>query len=177
MKKVLIDTDPGMDDALAIILAAKSPAIELLGISSVAGNYPIEAVATAPFPRGCRRCARARCRSSRRPCWDWEHEAVSAAPPPTRQRSCGPRPMHAPSVLVAAPDQCIARQSPACPTAKTMLVPKERCHWQAPLVASQQSLLSRSLSLLQSASLRQIDRELDHKITIGNRKGRTQSSQ
>jgi inosine-uridine nucleoside N-ribohydrolase len=42
MKKVLIDTDPGMDDALAIILAAKSPEIELLGISSVAGNYPIE---------------------------------------------------------------------------------------------------------------------------------------
>lgn len=42
MKKVLIDTDPGMDDALAIILAAKSSEIELLGISSVAGNYPIE---------------------------------------------------------------------------------------------------------------------------------------
>jgi hypothetical protein len=54
-----------------------------------------------------------------------------------------------------------------------MLVPKERCHWQAPLVASQQSLLS--LSLLQSASLRQMDRELEHKITVGNRKGRTQS--
>lgn len=42
MKKIVIDTDPGMDDTLAIILAAKSPEIELLGISSVAGNYPIE---------------------------------------------------------------------------------------------------------------------------------------
>lgn len=42
MKKILIDTDPGMDDTLAIILAAKSKAVELLGISSVAGNYPIE---------------------------------------------------------------------------------------------------------------------------------------
>jgi len=42
VKKVLIDTDPGMDDALAIILAAKSPEVEVLGISSVAGNYPIE---------------------------------------------------------------------------------------------------------------------------------------
>ena len=41
-KKVLIDTDPGMDDTLAMVLAAKSKAIELLGISSVAGNYPIE---------------------------------------------------------------------------------------------------------------------------------------
>ena len=42
MRKILIDTDPGMDDTLAIILAAKSKAVELLGISSVAGNYPIE---------------------------------------------------------------------------------------------------------------------------------------
>jgi len=42
VKKVLIDTDPGMDDALALVLAAKSPELELLGISSVAGNYPIE---------------------------------------------------------------------------------------------------------------------------------------
>lgn len=41
-KKILIDTDPGMDDALAIVLAVKSPAVEVLGISSVAGNYPIE---------------------------------------------------------------------------------------------------------------------------------------
>jgi inosine-uridine nucleoside N-ribohydrolase len=42
LKKILIDTDPGMDDALAIILAAKSPMVELIGISTVAGNYPIE---------------------------------------------------------------------------------------------------------------------------------------
>ncbi|MET3901072.1 inosine-uridine nucleoside N-ribohydrolase [Devosia sp. UYZn731] len=41
-KKILIDTDPGMDDALAIVLAVKSSALEVLGISSVAGNYPIE---------------------------------------------------------------------------------------------------------------------------------------
>lgn len=41
-KKILIDTDPGMDDVLAIVLAVKSPAVEVLGISSVAGNYPIE---------------------------------------------------------------------------------------------------------------------------------------
>ncbi|MEF2071977.1 nucleoside hydrolase [Consotaella aegiceratis] len=42
MTKVLIDTDPGMDDALAIILALKSPELEVLGISSVAGNYPVD---------------------------------------------------------------------------------------------------------------------------------------
>ena len=42
MKKILIDTDPGMDDTLAIILGAKSSKTELLGVSSVAGNYPVE---------------------------------------------------------------------------------------------------------------------------------------
>ena len=42
MKKILIDTDPGMDDTLAIVLAVKSQAVGLLGISSVAGNYPID---------------------------------------------------------------------------------------------------------------------------------------
>ncbi|WP_207765671.1 nucleoside hydrolase [Pleomorphomonas carboxyditropha] len=42
MKKILIDTDPGMDDTLAIILAVKSAEVDVLGISSVAGNYPID---------------------------------------------------------------------------------------------------------------------------------------
>jgi inosine-uridine nucleoside N-ribohydrolase len=42
LKKILIDTDPGMDDALALVLAAKSPAVEVLGVSTVAGNYPVE---------------------------------------------------------------------------------------------------------------------------------------
>ena len=42
MTKILNDTDPGMDDALALILAAKSPDVEVLGISTVAGNYPVD---------------------------------------------------------------------------------------------------------------------------------------
>ena len=41
-KKLLIDTDPGMDDTLAIILAAKCSDVDVLGISTVAGNYPVE---------------------------------------------------------------------------------------------------------------------------------------
>ncbi|MDA0771051.1 MAG: hypothetical protein BZY79_02440 [SAR202 cluster bacterium Casp-Chloro-G4] len=36
--KVLIDTDPGTDDALALILALNSPALEILGLTTVAGN-------------------------------------------------------------------------------------------------------------------------------------------
>ena len=38
---VLLDCDPGHDDALAIMLAAASPAIELLGITTVAGNQTL----------------------------------------------------------------------------------------------------------------------------------------
>lgn len=42
MRKIIIDTDPGQDDAVAILLALASPEeIELLGITAVAGNVPL----------------------------------------------------------------------------------------------------------------------------------------
>ncbi|MDY0095818.1 MAG: nucleoside hydrolase [Candidatus Vecturithrix sp.] len=41
-KKVIIDCDPGHDDAAAIILAARSPELELIGITCVAGNVEVE---------------------------------------------------------------------------------------------------------------------------------------
>ncbi|HHD2602362.1 nucleoside hydrolase [Clostridium perfringens] len=37
-RKVIIDCDPGIDDALAIILALKSKEIEVVGITTVSGN-------------------------------------------------------------------------------------------------------------------------------------------
>lgn len=40
--KVVIDTDPGVDDALAILLAAASPELELLGLTTVFGNCPVD---------------------------------------------------------------------------------------------------------------------------------------
>lgn len=40
--KVILDCDPGMDDSMAIVMAAKSSAIELLGVVSSHGNYPID---------------------------------------------------------------------------------------------------------------------------------------
>lgn len=40
-KPVLLDTDTGVDDALAIILALKSPEIELKAITTVAGNVEV----------------------------------------------------------------------------------------------------------------------------------------
>ncbi|MDP3527286.1 MAG: nucleoside hydrolase [Hoeflea sp.] len=40
-RKIIIDTDPGQDDAAAIMLALASPEIEVLGITAVAGNVPL----------------------------------------------------------------------------------------------------------------------------------------
>ncbi len=40
--KVILDVDTGADDALAILLAARSPEVEFLGCSAVAGNVPVE---------------------------------------------------------------------------------------------------------------------------------------
>ena len=38
MEKIIIDTDPGIDDAMAILFAAKHPQIELLGLTTIFGN-------------------------------------------------------------------------------------------------------------------------------------------
>ena len=40
-RKIIIDTDPGQDDAVAILLALASPELEVLGLSIVAGNVPL----------------------------------------------------------------------------------------------------------------------------------------
>lgn len=44
-QKIIIDTDPGQDDAVAILLALASPEIDVLGITTVAGNVPLELTA------------------------------------------------------------------------------------------------------------------------------------
>jgi inosine-uridine nucleoside N-ribohydrolase len=42
-RAVLIDTDPGIDDALALLLAWNSPELAVDAITTVAGNVPVEA--------------------------------------------------------------------------------------------------------------------------------------
>ncbi|HKH75501.1 MAG TPA: nucleoside hydrolase [Rubrobacteraceae bacterium] len=39
---IILDVDPGHDDAVAIMLACGAPEIELLGVTTVAGNVPLE---------------------------------------------------------------------------------------------------------------------------------------
>ena len=40
-RPIIIDTDPGHDDAVAILLALASPELTVLGITAVAGNVPL----------------------------------------------------------------------------------------------------------------------------------------
>lgn len=39
-RKVIIDCDPGIDDVLALLLALRSPELDVLGITVVCGNVP-----------------------------------------------------------------------------------------------------------------------------------------
>ena len=39
--KILFDTDPGIDDAMALLMLARDPRAELIGITTVFGNAPI----------------------------------------------------------------------------------------------------------------------------------------
>jgi purine nucleosidase len=42
-RRIIIDTDPGQDDAVAILLALASPEeLDVVAITAVAGNVPLE---------------------------------------------------------------------------------------------------------------------------------------
>jgi len=40
-ERVIIDCDPGIDDAIALLLAFASPGIEIVGVTTLAGNIPL----------------------------------------------------------------------------------------------------------------------------------------
>src|SRR5215207_1260002 len=67
-KRILFDTDPGIDDACAILLALASPELTVEGLSIVHGNCSVEQATTnalavlelvdatrIPVARGCER--------------------------------------------------------------------------------------------------------------------------
>ena len=41
-RRIIIDTDPGVDDAMAIFLALRSPELKVEAITAVSGNVPLE---------------------------------------------------------------------------------------------------------------------------------------
>ena len=41
-RKLILDCDPGHDDAIGIMLAGRNPGIDLMGITVVSGNQTIE---------------------------------------------------------------------------------------------------------------------------------------
>ena len=46
MKPAVIDTDPGIDDALALLLAWNSPELRVEALTTVAGNVPVDLAST-----------------------------------------------------------------------------------------------------------------------------------
>src|SRR5581483_5500620 len=44
--KIVLDCDPGHDDAIALLLALASPEVELLGVTTVHGNQTLEKTTT-----------------------------------------------------------------------------------------------------------------------------------
>jgi inosine-uridine nucleoside N-ribohydrolase len=42
MTQIILDTDPGHDDAIALLLALASPELEVLGVTTVSGNQTLE---------------------------------------------------------------------------------------------------------------------------------------
>ncbi|KAA8516703.1 hypothetical protein F0562_016791 [Nyssa sinensis] len=42
LEKIIIDTDPGIDDSMAILMAFKSPQLDILGLTTIFGNVTTE---------------------------------------------------------------------------------------------------------------------------------------
>ncbi len=56
---MIIDTDPGIDDAVAILYALKSPAFQVLGLTTTAGNVGLSVTtenAAASWPLWASMC-------------------------------------------------------------------------------------------------------------------------
>lgn len=47
-KKIILDCDPGHDDAVALLLAHGNPDIELLAVTTVVGNQTLEKSRATP---------------------------------------------------------------------------------------------------------------------------------
>ena len=117
MIPTVLDTDPGIDDALALLLAWGSPELDVLALTVVAGNAPL-----ADTARNAARLVAVR-RPARPP-----HIALGAAAPLRRPLVTATPDEHGGDGLGDAPDWPPVASPPASPSAAETLVALARAH-------------------------------------------------
>ena len=144
----VIDTDPGIDDALALLLAWGSPELDVLALTVVAGNAPL-----ADTARNTARLVAAR-RPARLP-----QIALGAAAPLQRALVIATPDEHGSDGLGDAVDWPLVTDPPASPTAAEVLVALARAHGERLTLIALGPLTNLALALrLDADALRRIGR-------------------
>ena len=144
----VLDTDPGIDDALALLLAWGSPELDVLALTVVAGNAPL-----ADTARNAARLVAVR-RPARLP-----HIALGAAAPLRRALVTATPGDHGVDGLGDAPDWPPVASPPASPSAAETLVALARAHAERLTLIALGPLTNLALALrLDADALRRIGR-------------------
>jgi len=144
----VLDVDPGIDDALALLLAWGSPELDVLALTVVAGNAPL-----ADTARNAARLVAVR-RPARLP-----QIALGAAAPLCRVLVTAPHDHHGGDGLGDAPDWPPVASPPASPSAAETLVALARAHGERLTLIALGPLTNLALALrLDADALRRIGR-------------------
>jgi len=144
----VIDTDPGIDDALALLLAWGSPELDVLALTVVAGNAPL-----ANTARNAARLVAAR-RPARLP-----QIALGAAAPLRRALVIAKADEHGSDGLGDAVDWLPVTGPPAAPSAAETLVALARAHGERLTLIALGPLTNLALALrLDAEAMRTIGR-------------------
>lgn len=140
MTPALIDTDPGIDDALALLLAWSSPEIQVEAITTVAGNVPLDLATTNVLRLLALR------RPTPRPV-----VAPGAASPLARALTTATR-YHGEDGLGDLPDWPRVELVPASPDAVSVIVDAARRHGRELTLVALGPLTNLALALKEDAS-------------------------
>jgi inosine-uridine nucleoside N-ribohydrolase len=144
----VLDTDPGIDDALALMLAWGSPELDVLALTVVAGNVPL-----ADAARNAARLVAVR-RPARPP-----RIALGAAAPLRRPLVTATHDQHGSDGLGDAPDWPPVASPPDSPSAAETLVSLARAHGERLTLIALGPLTNLALALrLDADALRRIGR-------------------